>query len=176
MTKTYRDLFFKLSEKHQTVKEVLSVFKKFMLLSKKGRVNAEDYQQYKDFVSKKIEDAQSFQTDVGRFSEALGGLNKYDETYLNGVGAGSTKITQKHELGCDLESNSSNEGNFSHLELSKIGDNEKEEPFFKGSVTKSKPKDNSMDSFVDNLLEKVPFETIASKELSVGQMWQVIRM
>jgi hypothetical protein len=74
-------------------------------------------------------------------------------------------------LGCDLESNSSN-GNFSHLELSKIGDinpveAEKEEPFFKGSVAKTK-KDNSMDSFVNMLQDKVPFETLAQKEMTVG--------
>jgi len=74
LQQTCKEIFFKLSAKHQTLKEVLSVFKQFMVLQKKGRINADNYHEYKEYVSRKIEDALGFEGHVTRFSEALGGL------------------------------------------------------------------------------------------------------
>ena len=45
-----------------------------------------NYKEYKDYVKSRIGDALSFEAQVNRFSEAVGGMNKYDENYMENIG------------------------------------------------------------------------------------------
>ena len=106
-----RDVFVALTDKQQDLKQVLSVFKQFMLLRNQGPVDREKYLEYKEFISGKIEDTLAFETQAAKMIDKP--LGKKLERHPEGG------RPSKHRLGCDIAEDYSSE-NFSNLELSKI--------------------------------------------------------
>lgn len=61
-----------------------------------------------------------FEPQVSRMSEVLGGIDKYNDKYLDSLGMANS-VT--HRLGCNLyEEEFTHDNNFSNLELSQISD------------------------------------------------------
>ena len=58
---TCRDLYLKLSAKHFTNKEILSVFKKFLQKQKNGEIDIHNFSEYKDYVMGKVNEALGFE-------------------------------------------------------------------------------------------------------------------
>lgn len=109
------DLYKRYTGRQQVCKEVASVFKMFMRLERRQKLNMDTRNDYKDYLVKKIDDILSYdQNQINRMSEKLGGIDKYNDNYIQRFNKLIPMTDYRHELGCDLTEDSS-DGNFSHI-------------------------------------------------------------
>lgn len=61
LLKVGTDLYLKLSERHQLVKQVASVFKQFMKLQKGGKLDFNKRKDYSEYLDERIKDILNFE-------------------------------------------------------------------------------------------------------------------
>ena len=101
------DLYFRVSQKHQQLKDILCIFKKFMQLYNSNKLNEDTYNEYNQCLNKKIKDEFAFKEILSRLSNKFDVDMKYNETYLNKVQENKKRRLEDEKylsLACDINS------------------------------------------------------------------------
>ena len=116
--------------------------------------DSDDKRAYHNFVKDRIKVQNLFDKELLRKSEALGGIDKYDDRYLN----------QVHKLGVNLNSS----GQFDHLQ--KLDLSQINEEAVESEVLSEAVKDMNIAGITEEQME----EAVGS--FDIAKLWQIIRL